>query len=68
MTTQTPVRDYRGTVMFTCRDCGTSLSADDFFDLGMRLPDDGESRDEYCETELIDDARHLNCLRARQAG
>lgn len=62
------VRDFRGAVMFRCRNCGQPLTADDFFHLGLRLPDEGEERDDYCAAELIDDATHLSCLRARRAG
>ncbi|HXK32872.1 MAG TPA: hypothetical protein VNM91_02530 [Dehalococcoidia bacterium] len=54
--------------MFRCRSCGEPLTADDFFHLGMRLPDEGEERDDYCAAELIDDATHVNCLRVRRAG
>lgn len=66
--THEPVRDFRGAVMFRCRSCGEPLTADDFFHLGMRLPDEGEERDDYCAAELIDDATHVNCLRVRRAG
>lgn len=66
--THDAVRDFRGRVMFHCRDCGHPLTADDFFQLGLRLPDEGEERDDYCAAELIDDATHVSCLRARRAG
>ena len=61
---QSPLLDYRGAMMFRCTRCGTGLSPDDIFDLGMRLPDRGESRDDYIEAELIDEMMHVACLRA----
>lgn len=54
--------------MFECTRCGEALTADDFFSLGLRLPDEGESRDDYCEAELMDDAAHRDCAAARRAG
>jgi hypothetical protein len=54
--------------MFTCSECGTPLTDDDFFDLGLRMPEPGEGRDDYCESELLDSVRHASCLRARRAG
>jgi hypothetical protein len=36
------------------------MTRDDFFDLGLRLPE-GESREEYCDAELIDVVEHLRC-------
>jgi hypothetical protein len=62
------VTDYRGRPILHCSRCGRALTADDFFALGLRLPDDGESREEYCEAELIDGAVHGDCALARQAG
>jgi hypothetical protein len=62
------VTDYRGQPLFHCSRCGAALTADDFFALGLRLPDDGESREDYCEAELIDVAEHVDCALARRAG
>lgn len=64
----TIVTDFRGRPLFECTRCGEALTADDFFSLGLRLPDEGESRDDYCEAELIDDAAHRDCAAARRAG
>lgn len=63
-----PIADEAGRPMFTCRRCGGPLTADDFFELGMRLPDDGESRDDYCDAELIDYVEHPTCIAATRAG
>lgn len=65
----TAIVDTAGRPMFYCTGCGSPLTHDDFFDLGMRLPDAGESREDYCDAELIDAVVHLRCLRAaKQAG
>jgi hypothetical protein len=63
-----PIPDAAGRPMFTCRRCGIALTADDLFELGMRLPDDGESRDDYCDAELIDYVEHPACVAAARAG
>ena len=57
-----PITDSAGRPMFTCRRCGGALTADDFFELGMRLPDHGESRDDYCDAELLDYVEHAACV------
>jgi hypothetical protein len=61
------VVDYHGRIMFFCAACGAPITKDDFFELGLRLPDNGESRDDYCEAELIDAITHLDCLKAARA-
>jgi hypothetical protein len=63
-----PVADYRGNILFRCSDCGRPLTHDDFFHLGLRMPEPDESRDDYHEAELLDSVRHEDCRRARQAG
>lgn len=55
-----PVLDADGAVMFRCPGCGDPISRDDFFELGMRLPE-GESREEYCDAELLDHLAHPRC-------
>jgi hypothetical protein len=60
--------DYRGRVMFVCKCCQQPITRDDFFDLGLRVPDTDESRDDYCEAELLDEVSHLDCLSAKRAG
>ncbi|MBI5288222.1 MAG: hypothetical protein HY873_04550 [Chloroflexi bacterium] len=61
------LRDTRGQPMFVCPDCGRALTAEDVFEHGLRLPDYGETRDEYYEAELLDSLGHVSCLRARRA-
>jgi len=63
-----PVLDQHGRVMFQCGHCGTPISQNDFFDLGLRLPDMGETKEEYCDAELINTVEHVDCLRADRAG
>lgn len=62
------VTDFRGRVLFYCGTCGAALTKDDFFDMSLRLPRQTESRDDYCEAELIDEMSHTACLRAARAG
>lgn len=59
-----PVIDHRGAIMFHCSYCMAPLTQDDFGDLGMRLPDPGESREDYCDGELIDSLQHVRCAEA----
>jgi hypothetical protein len=61
------VRDARGTPMFICPSCGEALRQTDVFDHGLRLPDYGETRDDYLEAELLDELQHYDCLRAKRA-
>lgn len=63
-----PIVDGAGNVMFWCDHCRTPISRSDILDLGMRLPDYGESADEYLDAELIDSFRHPACLGAAKAG
>ena len=60
--------DFSGRIFFHCSACGAPLTDDDFIDLGLRAPDSGEGRDEYCDAELLDSVRHADCARARKAG
>ena len=67
-TTSRAIADHHGRIIFRCPACGEPLTADDFFDLGLRLPDDGETRDDYFAAELLDDLSHATCSRARIVG
>jgi transcription initiation factor IIE alpha subunit len=62
-----PLLDYRGTVMFHCDRCGGAMSQNDLYELGLRLPDAGESRDDYRSAELIDDLTHAACILAHRS-
>ena len=62
------ILDERGRVMFHCAVCRGPLTRSDFFELGMRLPDRGETVDDYCDAELVDAIEHPECharVRAR---
>jgi hypothetical protein len=61
------VVDYRGRIMFYCDVCRAPITKDDFFNLGLRFPDADESKDDYCESELVDGVTHPACLRASRA-
>jgi len=37
----------------------------DFADLGLRVPEYGETADEYCASELVDELAHTSCVRAQ---
>ena len=62
------ILDRNGRVMYFCSRCHQPVTTDDFFELGLRLPDDGETQDDYYSAELLDDLRHVDCSRAQQAG
>jgi hypothetical protein len=66
--TRDAVVDYRGRIMFYCGVCGSPITKDDFFNLGLRFPEPDESKDDYCESELVDSVTHPACLRASRAG
>ena len=53
----------RPTVFF-CERCAAPLVLEDFVDLGLRAPDEGESRDGYFDAELLDSISHLHCIDA----
>lgn len=59
------IRDRNGVPMFRCPDCAEPLSPTDIFEHGLRLPFNGESRDEYFDAELLDELGHVACARAR---
>ncbi len=67
-TTSHPIADRHGRPIFPCGKCGGPITTDDFFDLGLRFPDDGESQDDYFTAELLDNINHSDCARASQAG
>jgi hypothetical protein len=49
---------------FQCATCMQPLTAEDFGDLGLRPPHDGEGRDDYFDAELLDSISHLDCAAA----
>lgn len=51
--------------MFVCAVCGRALTRDDIFELGLRLPEPGETREEYAETDLVDAVEHIACAESR---
>ena len=61
------LRDHRGRPMFVCPGCDRALSGDDIIAQGLRLPEPGESPDDYFEAELIDQLEHLACTQVRHA-
>lgn len=63
-----PVVDRRGNVMFYCGYCGTPIGRADILDLGMRLPDVGETAQDYLDAELVDAFLHPGCLATAKAG
>jgi hypothetical protein len=62
-----PIVDEHGRIMFHCADCGAPLTSADLFELGLRVPDYGESKEDYCDAELVDVLQDANCVRARIA-
>jgi hypothetical protein len=62
------ILDRHGRAIFVCADCGEPITTDDLFDLGLRMPDDGESRDDYFAAELLDSLSHVDCGRGKRTG
>lgn len=62
-----PIVDRHGSIMFYCSFCGTPIGRDDIIELGMRLPDFGETAEEYRDAELVDAFQHRQCLGAARA-
>lgn len=60
--------DRSGQPLLLCSRCGAGLAEEDLYAEGLRLPDPGETADDYLETELIDSLHHIDCLAARRAG
>lgn len=66
--TTSAILDHYGRAIFVCADCGEPITTDDLFDLGLRVPDDGESRDDYFAAELLDSLSHVDCTGGKRAG
>ena len=56
-----PILDRRGQPLLRCSRCAGPITDNDVYDQGLRLPDPGESADEYIESELIDELHHVDC-------
>lgn len=56
-----PLLDHLGRVMFYCPNCGGAVARADILDLGLRLPDNGETAGEYLDAELLDGVEHSQC-------
>lgn len=55
------VRDPLGQVFMACAVCGGPLRKEDFWEAGLRLPENGEPAAEYCDAELVDALSHAAC-------
>ena len=64
----TVIEDARVRAMFPCARCHVAMTQEDFFALGMRLPDAGESRTDYFDAELLDAITHDTCPVSELAG
>jgi hypothetical protein len=62
-----PIRDRRGVPMFVCPRCGVGLAPSDLFDLGLRVPEPYETREDYLDAELLDAISHAACSAAAKA-
>ena len=49
-----PLLDRAGRTRFSCGVCRAALSASDLAELGLRLPDQDETIEAYCDAELLD--------------
>lgn len=65
--TTNAILDRDGCPLLVCARCGQPVTADDLFDLGLRVPDDGERRDDYFAAELLDSLSHVDCTRVKRA-
>lgn len=63
-----PILDEHGRVMFRCAACGGAILMQDFFEIGLRLPERGESADDYRDAELLDRIDHVACATRARAG
>jgi hypothetical protein len=63
------VLDTHGRVLFRCSMCGAPMRERDFAELGLRVPEYGETAEEYCSAELVDELEHRRCsqIRARRS-
>lgn len=68
MTAGEVLRETERTALFNCPVCRKPVGERDFFDLGLRPPDRGETREEYCDAELVDDVTHLDCTGGADRG
>ena len=59
------VLDARGQVLFRCSMCGAPMRERDFADLGLHVPEYGETADEYCASELVEELAHRGCVQAQ---
>lgn len=62
--TERAILDEVGRVMFRCGTCGGAISDDDFFEIGLRPPEPGESADDYRDAELLERIDHVACTRS----
>lgn len=60
--------DLRGQPLLRCSRCGAGLAEEDLYAEGLRLPDPGETADDYREAELLDALYHVDCRTALRAG
>jgi hypothetical protein len=58
------VGDLSGRPFMTCAACSGPLCKEDFWKAKLRLPEHGETPEEYRDAELIDDLRHVSCVSA----
>ncbi len=61
--------DRDGHPFLACADCGSPLSASDLDDLGLPVPHQADSAEDYCDAQFLDpsELRHLRCLEAELA-
>jgi hypothetical protein len=62
-----PLLDFRGRTMFYCTRCGAPISRSDILEFGARLPDDGETAEDYLDSQLLDGIDHVRCTAAAAA-
>lgn len=63
-----PLVDDHGRVMFPCLRCGGAIARFDILESGLRLPDHGETAEEYLDAQILDGIEHAQCPAALAAG
>jgi hypothetical protein len=63
-----PVVDHLGRVMFYCRLCGAPIRSSDIISFGARLPEHGETAEDYLDAQLLEGIEHPRCVADAKAG
>jgi hypothetical protein len=62
-----PLLDYKGRTMFLCTRCREPISREDILEFGARLPEHGETAEDYLDSQLLDGIDHVQCVASAAA-